>query len=47
MQSAGLNSLNHDIMVSYSFSLTPIFPKSGPTVVYQCKAVSMSLSTAS
>ncbi len=33
MQSAVLNSLNHDIMASYPLRFTPIsnFPKSGPT----------------
>ncbi len=34
MQSAVLNSLNHDIMASYPLTLYPNFPKSGLTVCH-------------
>ncbi len=48
MHSGVLNSLNRDIITSFSLSLTQIFQKIGPlTQVYQWKAALMSLATAS
>ncbi len=47
MQSAGLNSLNHDIMASYPLRVTPISqnlgqPSAGVSAVCVCVCVSWS-----